>query len=153
MNKASLSHLLPSARKQAALGDDERVKGLLREQFAELCGRTSSDQPLPCKMQAAWPLAAALAELTGTTSGPVDIASANSGHQQVPGRSHRRGCVSSPTSPRRDSARPLHGETTLMAVPIIPSPALPHLSMQFSFSLRSDPDSDQKPQLVEGASA
>jgi len=29
-------------------------------------------------------------------------------------------------APRRDSARPLHRETTLMTVPIIPSPALRH---------------------------
>jgi hypothetical protein len=44
----------------------------------------------------------------------------------LPGRiSASRMCLKS-GAPRRDSARPLHRETILMTVPIIPSPALPH---------------------------
>ncbi len=46
MNKATLSHLLPSARKQAALGDDERIKGLLRDRWIDYPRATQALQQL-----------------------------------------------------------------------------------------------------------
>jgi hypothetical protein len=46
MNKATLSHLLPSARKQAALGDDERIKGLLRDRWIDYSRATQALQQL-----------------------------------------------------------------------------------------------------------
>ncbi|MEA3111142.1 MAG: hypothetical protein QOG58_941 [Caballeronia sp.] len=51
---------------------------------------------------------------------------------------------------RRDSARPLHRETTLMTVPIVPLPAFCRpLSMETCVLLRErDPDSDRNPQPV-----
>jgi hypothetical protein len=53
-------------------------------------------------------------------------------------------------APRRDSARPLHRETTLIAVPIIPHrPHCRTLSMQSCVLLKErDPDSDRNPQPV-----
>jgi hypothetical protein len=46
MNKATLSHLLPSARKQAVLGDDERIKGLLRDRWIDYPRATQALQQL-----------------------------------------------------------------------------------------------------------
>jgi hypothetical protein len=46
MNKATLSHLFPLARRQAALGDDERIKGLLRGRWIDYPRATQELQQL-----------------------------------------------------------------------------------------------------------